>query len=288
MKPPAASESATIIEHYGATSLATRINDALTKAGFGDAPVSWEDLVPLDQFHVRGIVATRELAAGMKLTPDATILDIGCGIGGASRFLAATYNSHVTGIDLTPSFVEAATMLSARAGLADRTTYSVADATDLPFDDESFDNAWTQHVAMNIGDRATLYSEVRRVIRPGGLFAIHDVVELSGQPLHFPVPWSRGTATSHLLTSDATRELLIDSGFEIVSCTDTTDAAKGWIAKLLSRRDANTPPRPLGLAVITGPDFPNMFANLERNLNEGRVGLVQMYARAVGPQVVVT
>jgi ubiquinone/menaquinone biosynthesis C-methylase UbiE len=279
--PPTPSESATIVEHYGATSLTTRINDALTRAGFGDAPLSWEDLVPLDQFHVRGIVATRELAAGMNLSPGASILDIGCGIGGASRFLAATYNARVTGIDLTPPFVDAATMLSARAGLADRTAYRVADALDLPFDDASFDNAWTQHVAMNVGDRPTLYREIRRVMKPGGLFAIHDVVALNGQPLHFPVPWARVSTASHLLTSDATSALLVDSGFEIVSSADTTEATKSWIAKLLSQRSANPAPTPLGLGVITGPDFPTMFGNLERNLNEGRVGLVQIYARAV-------
>ena len=174
MSNPDAGGSSAVVSHYAATSLGTRIGDALHQTGLADNSdlINWKDLAPLDEFHVRGLAATEELAAGLHLAPGATVLDVGSGLGGPSRFLAATYRAHVTGIDLSPPFVEAATMLSERTGLSDRTTFRVADALDLPFDDSSFAYAWTQHVAMNIQDRARLYSEIFRVLEPGGLFAI--------------------------------------------------------------------------------------------------------------------
>ena len=268
-----------VTEHYGAASLTARINDALKRAGLGDGVVPWEELAALDQFHVRGLAASRDLAEAMGLAPSASILDIGCGVGGASRFLAATYGAHVTGIDLTASFIEAAIMLSERAGLADRTHFAVADALDLPYDDMSFDHAWTQHVAMNIRDRRGLYNEIHRVIRRGGLFAIHDIVEGHGGAIQFPVPWAREQATSHLLSSDAMRETLVQSGFEIVSWCDTTEDTKKWIERLLSQRHSAGPPPALGLGLVTGPDLPAMIANLGRNIAEDRARVVQVVAR---------
>ena len=147
-----ADDPSDVVKHYATASLTEQISDAIARAGFVEdhSPVTWKDLAPLDQFHVGGLAATEELAAKLQLAPDATVLDIGSGLGGPSRFLAATHGARVTGIDLSPPFVEAATMLSERTGLADRTTFRVADALQLPFGESSFDYAWTQHVAMNI------------------------------------------------------------------------------------------------------------------------------------------
>lgn len=272
-------ESQSIVEHYGTESLIPGINAALNMAGLGEDNIGWKDLAPLDQFHVRGLAATQELASSMNIASGASILDIGCGVGGASRFLAASYDARVTGIDLSPAFIEAASALSVRAGLSDRTTFRVANALDLPFEASTFDDAWTQHAAMNIRDRARFYSEVFRVLKRGGQFAIHDVVQMGDQPLIFPVPWARVPETSFLLSSAAMRDILTKTGFEIVSWSDTTEPTKAWIAHLQAARAAMTAPPPMGLHVVTGTDFPTMIANLGRNLNEGRAGLVQTVVR---------
>ena len=274
-------ESHSIVEHYGTESLMPAINAALRKAGLGegDGDVAWKDLAPLDQFHVRGFAATQELASSMKTVSGASILDIGCGVGGASRFLAASCDARVTGIDLNPAFIEAASALSVRAGLSDRTTFRVADALDLPFEASTFDDAWTQHVAMNIHDRPKLYSEVFRVLKPGGQFAIHDVVQMGDQPLIFPVPWARVPETSFLLSSAAMRDILSKTGFEMLSWSDTTEATKAWIVQLQAARAAMSVPPPMGLHVVTGADFPTMIANLGLNLSEGRSGVVQTVVR---------
>src|SRR5260370_33333587 len=119
-------------DHYGTTSLVRRIDEALRRAGLADGTVGWADLAPLDQFHVRGLGATRELAEALGIDAGASLLDVGCGLGGPARFLAATYGGHVTGIDLSPPFIEAPRTLPERCRPADRGGPLQGTAPDLP------------------------------------------------------------------------------------------------------------------------------------------------------------
>lgn len=271
-------DSVKVISHYGEKDLLERLDAALAAAGLGDGEMAPEALAPLDQFHARGLAATEELAQAVGLGAASRVLDIGSGLGGPSRYLASTFGCHVHGIDLSPTFVAAARHLAQRAGLADRVVYECANALDLPYEAETFDVVWTQHVAMNIADRGRLYGEALRVLRKGGRFAIYDVVTGNGEPLHFPVPWSREPDTSFLMTPDAMRAALEAAGFRILEWTDRTGAARAWFDERRKASAAGAPPSPLGLHLAMGPDFAQMGGNLGRNIAEGRVGILQVVA----------
>lgn len=263
-----------LVRHYGGDGLVASLGDVLTAAGLGEGVLAPTALAAMDQFHTRGLQATAELAQAAGIGPADVVLDIGAGLGGPSRYLAAQHGCRVAGIDLSPSFVAAAAFLSMRAGLMDKVAYQCADALALPFDAGSFDVVWTQHVAMNIADRERLYAEVFRVLRPGGRFAIHDVVAREGREILYPVPWARTSASSFLLTVEGMRQTLESGGFQAALWADQTQVSIDWFDEQRARAQTGQTP-PLGLDIVMGPDFPEMVRNLGANLREGRAGIVQ-------------
>ncbi len=263
-------------DHYRAIGLTERLKMALAVLGPEDQTLAPEQLAQLDQFHSRGLAATTDLARLAGITADIAVLDIGSGVGGPARFLAAAYGCRVTGIDLSEPFVEAARYLTARTRQTGLVSFEMASALALPFDAGSFDAAFLQHVAMNIADRPRLYREIRRVLKSGGRFATFDVVLDAGEP-HYPVPWARTPATSLLLTAAATREAIEAAGFRARVWQDDTKAAAVWFAET---RAAGPPPPP-NLGLVMGPDFAQLTGNLGRNLLEGRLGVVMAVFEAV-------
>jgi SAM-dependent methyltransferase len=256
-------------DHYRATGLTERLKAALAALGPYDHRFMPQQLAGLDQFHTCGLAATVELARLARITADMSVLDVGSGVGGPARFLAATFGCRVVGIDLSEPFVDAARYLTERTGQSGQVSFQTASALELPFDDGRFDVVLLQHVAMNIADRARLYREIRRVLKSGGRFATFDVVLNAGEP-HYPVPWARTPATSFLLTAAATREAIEAAGFRTLTWQDDTEAAKAWFARL---RESGPPPSP-NLGVVMGPDFAQLATNLGRNLMEGRLGIL--------------
>jgi SAM-dependent methyltransferase len=258
-------------DHYRATGLTERLKAVL---GPEQQRLTPQQLGALDQFHTRGLAATAELARLAGITADMSVLDVGSGVGGPARFLAANHGCHVTGVDLSEPFVEAARYLTGRTGQGGQVSFECASALTLPFDDGRFDAVFLQHVAMNIADRARLYREIRRVLKRGGRFATYDVVLNGGEPHYpvpyYPVPWARTPATSFLLTAAATREAIEPAGFRTLVWQDDSEAARTWITQL---RAAGPPPSP-NLGVVMGPDFAQLAANLGRNLMEGRLGIL--------------
>jgi SAM-dependent methyltransferase len=271
----------TVLNHYGTADLTERVDQALKQAGLDTGGLTWSDLTPLDQFHVRGLAATKELAEGLSLEPGSTVIDVGCGLGGPARYLAATHGCRVTGIDLSRPFTDVARTLTEQVGLSASVTYRQADALDLPFPDHAFDHAWTQHVAMNISDKGRFYANIHRVLKPAGRLAIYDVVVGDAGPLIFPVPWARQPEISFVMAMDTLRDVVTKAGFEEISWADKTAAAIEWFAYQKAGRRSAVAASPLGIHVVMGPGFPEMAANLGRNLMEGRARLVQAIVRRI-------
>lgn len=264
--------------HYGRPDVGSVILAALEKAGKDLERLTPEDLAPVDEFHIRGRVATLELARVAGIDANKHVLDIGSGIGGTSRCLAMEFGCRVTGIDLTEEYCRAAEMLSDKVGLADLVDYRQGDATNLPFDDGMFDVVWTEHVAMNIPDKAALYEEMHRVLKPGGTLAIYDVLAGPSGTVLFPVPWARTPDTSFLVEPSELRRHLEDTGFTISDWSDTTEVARTWFVSLAEKiRKEGFPP--LGFHLLLGADFQEMAQNQGRNLQEGRIVLGQVVAR---------
>ena len=255
-------------DHYRATGLTDRLRSALLAYGPEHQQLTPGQLATLDQFHLRGAAATAEIAELAAITAAMSVLDIGAGVGGPARFLAATRGCKVTGIDLSEPFVEAARYLTDRTGQSDMVSFERGDALDLPFDEARFDAILLQHVAMNIADRPRLYGEAHRVLTRTGRLVIHDVVSNGAEP-YFPVPWAGTPAESVLLTAAETRNAIEQAGFRTLAWQDDSETAKAWIQQLRA-----APPPALNLGVVMGPGFADAATNLGRSLIEGRVGVV--------------
>src|SRR5579859_1736304 len=163
-------------DHYDAPALTERLKTAIMAVAPDERRLTPQQLAPLDQFHTRGLAATAELAKLAGITADMAVLDVGSGVGGPARFLAATYGCRVTGVDLSEPFVDAARYLTERTGQSTQVSFQTGSALQLPFDAGRFNVVLLQHVAMNISDRVRLYREIRRVLKSGGRFATFDVV----------------------------------------------------------------------------------------------------------------
>lgn len=235
----------------------------------GDGALSAAQTAALDQFHIRGLVATAELAQLVGLRASMQVLDAGSGLGGPSRYLAETFGCSVDGIDLTPAYVELARHLARRSVASDRLRYELADLLALPSADGRYDLVWTQHALMNVGDRDRAYAEFHRVLRPGGKFACYDIVAGLGRPdIDFPVPWATDPESSHLLTQAETVAAIEAADFELVDWVDVTRLALNWFAQSMPMAHQG-----LSLAAVMGPRMQVLAGNLSRNLREGRLGV---------------
>lgn len=265
-------------QHYTRANLLEKIGGALIAAGKDLRRLTVEDLASVDELHVRGREASEELARLTALDPSMHVLDVGCGIGGPARWLAARYGCRVTGIDLTEEFTRTATALAEWVGLQERVTFRQGDALHMPFAAESFDAVWTQHAAMNIADKAGLYAEVARVAKPGAAFAVYDILQGEGGEVLFPVPWASQASLSHLARPEEMKRLLEGAGFEVRHWRDTSAAGLAWFQAGLER--ARKGQRPLlGLHLVMGPAAPQLLENMVHNLGERRIVICEIACR---------
>lgn len=256
--------------------LIDRIEQALLQDGKDPGNLSIDDLAAVDEFHIRGREATAEVTELADIQADEHVLDVGSGIGGPARYLAFTRGCKVTGIDLTAEYCDVANYLAEKVGLSGRVRHEQANALELPFENESFDVAWTQHISMNIADKHAFFAEMSRVVKPGGKVVVYDPIKGDEHPLAFPVPWSRDGDISFLVNSSETRRTLENLDLDITEWQDVSQKSISWFAAN-AKQPAN--PNALGLNVLLGEQWRQMAANMVKNLNDGRISIIQVVAR---------
>jgi SAM-dependent methyltransferase len=264
---------------YGRNNLIERILEALRAIGKDHGNVTLEDLAPLDHFHGGGYQATLELARRANIQPDQRVLDVGGGIGGPARTLAAEFGCTVTVVDVTEEFCRIGEALTAWTSLSHRVTFQQGDALALPFPDHSFDVVWVQNAFMNIADKEGLYASISRVLRAGGRLAFQEVMAGPLQPIHFPTHWADSPAISFLQTPAEAQALLQRLGFVEVVLADTTAAALEAQRRRLAvtgmpGTDGQTLPH---LSFILRPrdEAEHVAQTAALNLEEGRVAYIQ-------------
>ena len=259
-----------IKNHYNSDNLTQNIKTALIKAGKDLSNLEPKDLSPIDQIHTGGARSSIELFKKLTISPDAQVLDAGCGIGGSSRLLAKQFNCRVVGVDLAEKFIESAIFLTQCTRLENLVSFQQGSVLDLPFENNTFDAVLCQHILMNIEDKSTAAKEFFRILKPGGKLMLHEIARGDNDTLLLPVPWADKPSISFLETWDVMSHIFKGHGFEIESFSDqTSSACTGW--EKFNAISKNRPPRPnaLGLGIIFGNNAKffgkNMYANFKKN-----------------------
>jgi ubiquinone/menaquinone biosynthesis C-methylase UbiE len=264
----------TIATHYGRGELLGTIRAGVQRLGRSLDTVSVEDLAPVDEFHIGGRAATETFLGQLDLKADDHVLDVGCGLGGASRFAAQQYGCRVTGIDLTDEYVRTGEEMCKWVGLEDHITLERGDATATPYPDGAFDKSYMMHVGMNIADKQSLARELYRVLRPGGRLGIYDVMRVGDGALRFPVPWATHPEESAVSSLDAYRNSLTAAGFRVIRENDRSEFALEFFSQLQATAGAES--SPLGLHILMGDSAPEKVSNMIENVRQHRVAPIEI------------
>jgi ubiquinone/menaquinone biosynthesis C-methylase UbiE len=268
-----------VSQHYTHGNLVAAIRGGIESLGKTINSISVDDLAPVDEYHIGGRQASEDFLSQLDLTPEKQVLDVGCGLGGAARFVASRYGCHVTGIDLTPEFVETGKVLCGWVGLDSRISLRQGSALAMPFADRVFDRAYMLHVAMNIDDKVKLCWEVSRVLQQNSLFGIYDVMRIGDGDLTYPVPWAMTAASSAVATPAQYREALEKAGFAVIEERNRRDFALAHYDQLRARIAAAGGPPPLGHHILMGRNTPEYLQNMIENISTGRLAPVELIAR---------
>ena len=167
------------------------------------------------------------------------VLDVGSGLGGPARYLVDRFGCAIDGVELLQLRVDTARLLSQMTGGAqtlgggrafDRVRFEQGEATRLPAIEGTYDQAWALDVTDHIRAKAALFGEIARVLRAGGLLALHD------QPGPLPkamAPLTR-RAPYHAPSLPHLMRCVEDAGLRVIEWRDTTELVRGQLAERLA------------------------------------------------------
>ncbi len=267
-----------VSEQYFHGDLLNSIEASIAKLGKTTDNITIDDLAPVDEFHIGGRMATANLIEQLDITEQGHILDVGCGLGGAARFVADKYNIQVTGIDLVHEYIETGKVLCTWVNLNNRITLQHGSALSMPFQDEAFDGGFMLHVGMNIEDKAQLFKEIYRVLRPGSSFGVYDIMRNKDGELAYPVPWASDKHTSRLATPDQYKEIIVDAGFEVTGESNRRDVAIKFFEELSAKTEAKSGPPALGLHILMQESTTIKINNMIDNIAGDYIAPVEIIA----------
>ena len=267
-----------VVRHYETSGLLEALRRGLAAQGLSPERLSVDDLAAADEFHIGGRQATVEFHDQLGWQEGDALLDVGCGLGGTARYVASRHGARVTGIDLTPEYVSTGQAVNEWVGLSDRIGLRVGSALDLPFADASFDGAYMMHVGMNIPDKPALFRGVARVLRPGAVFGVYDVMRAGDGEVAYPVPWAETADTSALAAPADYEGALAGAGFEVTASRDRRAFAVEFFERLRARLAGTDGPPPIGLHLVLGPSAQDKIRNMIAAIASGAIAPVEMVA----------
>jgi SAM-dependent methyltransferase len=195
---------------------------------YDDAMVAMLELIWGEGFMAPGGADTvHRIVRGLDLR-DKLLLDIGCGIGGGDLVLAGELGARVIGIDLVGPNLARARAYADKAGLADRIEFRQVEPGPIAFDDETFDVVYSCGAFIHMPDKAAMFAEVKRVLKPGGVLAGYDWLRGPGPTSEEMAYWLELEGLSfEMETLQAYLQQLAAAGFTDVA----GESDGGWYAE---------------------------------------------------------
>ena len=265
--------------HYRRHNLEELVRAALNHAKQLNKPFDHKIIAAVDQFHIGGLTATLKMIELANFKPQDRVLDIGCGIGGPARTIADTCHCHVTGIDLSEDYCQAARLISRQLNMGDQTQFIRANALKIPFNNNSYSALWTQHITMNIADKKALMTEFYRVLKPAGQLLMYEVLctTHANDSIKYPLPWARRSEDSFLDNIHNYEALLHNCGFQLKHLQDVSATAIVSIQSVIKRIKQGEKKDP-SLEIILGDSFLTMMENLLESLTNNKLSVVEFIA----------
>jgi arsenite methyltransferase len=160
--------------------------------------------------HMGGLEATKELIELCRIRANQTVLDVGCGVGATTVYLAKRHGCYAIGVDLSELMIARAEERSKREGVQNQIEFRVASAIALPFQDGHFDAVICESVTTFVEEKAKAICEYARATKPGGFVGLNEETWIKTPPPTALIEFTRRT-------------------WEIESEIPTADGWTGWM-----------------------------------------------------------